>query len=380
MTRLAPVALLALCACAAHPVPPAAIAPVAPVVAAAAAPPPAAPETEITEQGQEPAMTAQDMQSFDAWLAGFRVLAQAQGVRAQTLDSAFAGLSPSARAIALDQAQPETRASYAGYLARRLTETKVARGRRAVLRAGDALATAQARTGVPASLVAAIWGMETDYGGFQGDFDVVRALATLAWEGRRAALFGEELLVALKLLDEGRLTRADYRGSWAGAYGMTQFMPSTVRDYAIDADGDGTVRLRESLADAMVSTANYLAQSGWRAGQGWGAEVTPPPMLDRAALARTEAAPRCPRVFAAHSRALPVGQWRALGLAGIPAAWADDLPAVLVEPDGAGGPAYLTLPNYRALLQYNCSNFYALSVALLADRLAQPEADPDAQG
>ncbi|QCI80259.1 lytic murein transglycosylase [Hankyongella ginsenosidimutans] len=231
---------------------------------------PAAPETEITEQGQEAAMTAQDMQSFDAWLAGFRVLAQAQGVRAQTLDSAFAGLSPSARAIALDQAQPETRASYAGYLARRLTETKVARGRRAVLRAGDALATAQARTGVPASLVAAIWGMETDYGGFQGDFDVVRALATLAWEGRRAALFGEELLVALKLLDEGRLTRADYRGSWAGAYGMTQFMPSTVRDYAIDADGDGTVRLRESLADAMVSTANYLAQSGWRAGQGWG--------------------------------------------------------------------------------------------------------------
>lgn len=130
----------------------------------------------------------------------------------------------------------------------------------------------------------------------------------------------------------------------------------------------------------MTSTGNYLARAGWQAGQGWGGEVSAPLTLDRAALARTQDAPQCPRVYAAHSRALPVGQWRALGLAHIPADWVDDLLAVLVEPDGPGGPAYLTLPNYQALLQYNCSNFYVLSVALLADALARPEADPDAQG
>lgn len=375
MTRILLAALAVLAACtppAASPPASVAASPVATPVASPVAPPPA-----DDLPAADAAIQAAD---FSAWLAQVRTQALARGIRAETLDSAFAGLTPSARAIALDRAQPEVRASYSGYLARHLTQSKISRGRLAVVRAASALAAAEARYAVPASLVAAIWGMETDYGGFQGNFDVVRALATLAWEGRRAALFTGELFAALTLLDEGRIARADYRGSWAGAYGMTQFMPSSIRAFGVDGDGDGLVRLRESVPDAMASTAHFLARAGWRAGQGWGGEVTAPLTLDRAALARTQESPQCPKVYAAHSRALLVGQWRTLGLGGIPVDWADDLPAVLVEPDGPGGPAYLTLPNYQALLQYNCSNFYALSVALLADALALPEADPDAQG
>ena len=313
---------------------------------------------------------------FAAWLADFSVRAKAAGIAAATVDRELAGLAFDPRVVALDRAQPDTRStarpSFAAYLQNHLTASRAERGRARLAAMQPALAAAQARYGVPGPVVVAIWGMETDYGAFTGRFDLIRSFASLAWEGRRRALFERELIAALHLIDRGAVPRARLTGSWAGATGQPQFLPSSFDALAVDGDGDGRADIWGNDADTVASIAHYLAVNGWHADSGWGMPVVVPATLDRARIRALTPAQTCVRPLAQHSRWLTIAEWRALGLfPGAGATWpADASYATLIEPDGPGQGAYLTFGNYRALLAYNCSNFYAFSVGLLADTIA----------
>lgn len=323
------------------------------------------------------AMQASDAPTpgFGPWLADFAARAGAAGVSAPTLSRELAGLAYDPRVVELDRAQPDARSAvqprFDAYLARHLDAARIARGGSRVQADARALLAAQARYGVPGGVLLAVWGMETDYGAVTGRFDLVRSLATLAYDGRRRTLFEGELIAALRLIDRGVVARANLRGSWAGATGQPQFLPSSYDRLAVDGDADGRADIWGSEADTLASIAHYLSVNGWRADAPWGMAVIVPTALDRARLRATTPAAACAKPLARHSRWLDIAQWRALGLTPAPGySWAPDSAyATLIEPDGPGQGAYLTYGNYRAILAYNCSNFYALSVALLADRL-----------
>jgi lytic murein transglycosylase len=315
---------------------------------------------------------------FQAYLQTFRARALASGVSARTLDFVLPTLVYNLRVVELDQAQPGgsptgpigASPNFAPYRAKHVGADLIARGRNAYAAQRYNLQRVVQETGVPESVMVSIWGQETSYGGYTGNFDLANSLATLAYEGRRRSLFEGELIATLKLMDRG-IPRSQLKGSWAGATGYPQFLPSVYLRVARDGDGDGKADIWNSPADALASIGNYLVNAGWKPGEPWGAPAYVPPTLDRTAIASRMAGPRCPRVHARHSRWLTVREWRALGVVqtgGLQAA--DDEQATLLEPDGPGATAYLTFGNYRAILDYNCSNFYALSVGLLADAVA----------
>lgn len=308
---------------------------------------------------------------FSAWLATYRAGAIARGVPSAWLDTALAGASFQPRVIELDRAQPDEsgqRTRFADYLARRLTDERVTDGRTRAVAHAELLRRIAADSGVPGGILVAIWGMETNYGRITGGFDLPSAVATLAYDGRRAALFTRELDALVRIVGEGRARRDELRGSWAGAFGQPQFLPSSFLAHGTDGDGDGRADIRNSEADTFASIAAYLKAAGWVAGVPWGFRTIVPAGFDRATVANPVAPTTCVRPLAAHSRWAPVGEWRAKGFKAVNAAWpADDVPMSLVEPDGPGTGAFLTTASYRAILDYNCSNFYALSVALLSD-------------
>jgi lytic murein transglycosylase len=222
------------------------------------------------------------------------------------------------------------------------------------------------RYGVDPAVLVAIWGKETSFGAVTGDFDLLNSLASLAYEGRRRQLFSDEFVATLKMMDRG-IPRSTLVGSWAGATGHPQFLPSVYLRLGVDGDGDNRADIWNSQADALASIANYLSNAGWKPNLRWGVPATVPAGFDRAAVAPRTRAPRCPRVFERHSRWLSVGEWRRLGVVPLRAGLGDRDMASLIEPDGPGQTAYLTTNNYRTILDYNCSNFYALTVLLLAD-------------
>lgn len=312
---------------------------------------------------------------FEAWLSTYRAAAQAQGISAATLDTTLAGLTFSPRVVELDRAQPDDSGAaptlFTDYLARRLEPVREARGLATKGRYQAKLGALEATSGVPESIVLGIWGMESSYGAVTGNFDVLRSLASLAYDGRRRALFTRELTAALTIVDKGLASRDLLRGSWAGAMGQPQFLPSSFVAYSADGDGDGRADIWNSGEDVAASITRYLSLKGWQRGQGWGVAVTVPAGFDRERVRDLVQPTECTRVLSKHSRWIALKDWRALGLTradGNP--WpADATMATLLEPDGPGGPAYLTFGNYRRLLDYNCSNFYALSVALLGDAL-----------
>jgi membrane-bound lytic murein transglycosylase B len=316
---------------------------------------------------------ARATEPFLVWLAAFRSDALAKGIRAQTLDAAFADLRLSDRVIELDRSQPDVKASYVSYLRRHMTGAKIAAAQQAMADNRAALEAAAAAQGVPASVIVGIWGMETNFGGFSGNFPVIQALASLAYDGRRAAMFRRELMDALTMVDKGDASLAQMRGSWAGAFGQPQFMPSSYLRFAVDGDGSGNRDIWNSLPDVFGSIGNFLKQSGWVDGQGWGLSVAAPAGFDPASVANPVEPSQCKAPLRKHSLAKPISDWKALGF--VPngrTGWpADDALATLVFPEGSEGPAFLTLPNYRAIMAYNCSNYYALSVLLLADAAAQ---------
>ncbi|HZV08364.1 MAG TPA: lytic murein transglycosylase, partial [Novosphingobium sp.] len=286
----------------------------------------------------------------------------------------IAGLTYNPRVIALDHAQPggppDTAAPpFEPYRLAHVDSARIGRGRAIYTQEAARAAGLEARYGVPLQVVLAIWGAETDYGAAQGDFDLARSLATLAYEGRRRELFAGEFVNLLKMIDQG-VPRSRLMGSWAGAFGNPQFLPSTFLRLAQDGDGDGVRDIWTNRADTLASIANFFRDAGWRAGQPWGVRAQVPDGLNRAGLATRLAAPVCPRVHARHSRWLSIAEWRVLGVQP-QGPIGDDVQASLFEPDGPGKPAYLLTGNYRVILSYNCSNFYALSVGLLADEIAR---------
>ncbi len=306
---------------------------------------------------------AQTAGSFDAFLQGVRREAQAAGVSANTLNRALANIRANDRVLELDRRQAEFTLSWEAYRDGRLSQARIDAGRRAYAENRALLQQVQARSRVSARVVMGIWGLETNYGGFTGSFGVVEALATLAWEGRRAAFFRAELLAALRILDAGHIGVERMRGSHAGAMGQPQFMPSSFERFAVDFDGDGRRDIWDSRADALGSIANYLARSGWREGESWGFEVVLPPGFD-AGLAE----PSRPR---AAGEWPSLEQWARLGVRRADGGQLGQGVGGIIIPANQerGFQAFMALPNFHAIRRYNPSNFYALTVGLLGDRV-----------
>ncbi|MCI4429468.1 MAG: lytic murein transglycosylase [Burkholderiales bacterium] len=312
--------------------------------AAASAPPRAAADEVALQQG------------FARWVTGFRASARAAGITAATLRAAFDAVQYLPRVIELDRAQPEFERTVWDYLDSAVSPQRVARGQEKLLQVRDAAEAAAERYGVAPGIMVAIWGIESRYGDIVGSTPTIDALATLGFEGRRRDWARGELLATLKIVQSGDIARAQMIGSWAGAMGQTQFLPSSFLAYAVDADGDGRRDIWGSVADVLASTANYLARAGWRAGEPWGAEVQLPPGFD---VSR-----------AAVSVRKPTAQWVAEGVRSIDdAALPKYADGAILLPAGARGPAFLVGPNFRAILRYNNSTSYALAVGLLAQRI-----------
>lgn len=311
-------------------------------------------------------------ESFPAYLQQVASHARTQGVSEAAISSVLAGLTPNQRVIELDTAQPGRQGvppPLAPYIAQHVGSSIVQRGRARYAALASVATQVEQRYGVPAPILFAIWGHETNYGSYTGDFDLARSLATLAWEGRRRALFESELIALMKMVDRG-VPRSQLKGSWAGAFGYPQFLPSVYLRLAVDGDGDGRADIFSSSADTVASIGNYFRDAGWRAGQPWGVRASLPSGFNLDAQGTKLAAPTCDRVHARHSQWKTVAQWRALGVTP-QRAIGENVLAALFQPDGLGTPAYLLTGNYRVILQYNCSNYYAMSVGLLADEIAR---------
>ncbi len=291
---------------------------------------------------------------FPAFVEGVKAEARRAGIRDATLQQAFAGVVPNQRVIELDQRQPEFTLTWPEYRARVLPESRLQAARENYAQERGLLAQVEARYGVDPLIIIGIWGVESAFGANKGNYRLVEALATLAWEGRRAAFFRKELLNALRILDAGDVTPARLTGGYAGAMGQPQFMPSSYLTYAVDFDGDGRRDIWDSKPDVFGSIANYLARSGWRRGEPWAQPVRLPPGFDRSVAGRD------------NRRAL--GEWMRMGVMrddGRPFSRAE-VPGGLLVPEGAApGEGYMTFANFNVIRRYNPSDFYALAVGLL---------------
>jgi len=293
--------------------------------------------------------------SFEAFLASMRTQARRAGIASATLDRAFAGLQPNQAVIDRDRHQPEFTMTWARYRALVISDQRIANGRAALRANRTLLARVQDRYGVSPGVIMGIWGLESSFGTELGSFHVVQALATLAWEGRRAAFFRTELLAALRILDHGDVSVARMTGSYAGAMGQPQFMPSAYLRYAVDFERNGRRDIWTSTPDTLASIAYYLADSGWRPGGSWGQKVTLPADFSAGESGR--------------GVRKPVGEWmrRGVGSADGRALAPPDTDAALILPDGPGGEAFLAYGNFAAIRRYNPSDFYAIAVGLIGD-------------
>jgi membrane-bound lytic murein transglycosylase B len=301
-----------------------------------------------------PALAVQ-ADSFRSFLTGVREEARRAGIRPATLESAFAGVAPNQKVLDRDRHQPESTMTWARYRALLITDKRITDGRNAVAANRQLFQRVQERYGVSAGVIAGIWGLESSFGTGTGDFRIVEALATLAWDGRRASFFRGELMAALKILDHGDVAPGAMTGSYAGAMGQPQFMPTSYLRYAVDFDGHGRRDIWTNKADVLGSIGNYLKQSGWRDGQTWGQEVTIPAGLDTPG----------------RDAKRPLSDWAASGVRPLSGRWAAtaDTPAGLVAPDGAGTNTFVVFGNFAAIRRYNPSDFYAIAVGLIGDQV-----------
>ncbi|WP_245600275.1 lytic murein transglycosylase [Sphingomonas jaspsi] len=315
------------------------------------------------------------MNGFAAYKQRLIAVSRQAGVREATIQSTIPFLSLNERVIRLDRAQPggvnnpNAIPPFAPYRREHVTADLIRRGQARFRNNWAQLSAIERRYGVEPQVLMAIYGHETSYGAVTGGFDLLDALATLAYEGRRRDLFEGEFVAALQLVDKGT-PRSRLKGSWAGATGYPQFMPSTVLRLATDGDGDGRANIWSSELDGLASIAAYLRDAGWKPNVHWGIPVRVPSSLNRAAIVTRVTAPRCEAVYRRHSQWKTFAEWRALGVQAVGRTIPDAEMATLLEPDGPNATAYLLTTNYRAILDYNCSNFYALSVGLLADAIA----------
>jgi membrane-bound lytic murein transglycosylase B len=294
---------------------------------------------------------------FATWLAGLRQEALAAGIRPATLDLALTGLEPIPRVIELDRKQPESTLSFDDYLSRVVNQKRRDTARRRFNENKALLMEVGRRYGVQPRFIVALWGIETSFGQSTGGFPVVSALATLAYDGRRSAFFRSELLNALKIIDQDHIDPKEMTGSWAGAMGQSQFMPSSFLTFAVSYRGDGKRDIWHRQDDVFASIANYLAQNGWHGDQTWGRLVRLPPGFDPALVG-----PNVKKTLT---------QWRNLG---VRRADGGPLPireitASVLRPSGEGSSAVLAYDNFRTLLKWNSSSYFASAVGLLADSM-----------
>ncbi len=305
-------------------------------------------------------VTAQEETNFEQWLQTFREEALSKGISESTFDTAFKGVKPIKRVVELDRKQPEFTQTLDEYLTARLTKDRIKRGKKKFAENKDLLERVAEKYGVQPRFLVAFWGMETNYGRFTGGYSVIVSITTLAFDGRRSEFFRSQLLDALQILEEGHITPDQMKGSWAGAMGQAQFMPSTFRAYAVDGDGDGKIDIWNSKADVFSSAANYLSKVGWSNELTWGREVKIPNDIDVS--------------LASLDIKKDLDEWQALGVRRL---GMRDLPernvqASLVLPDeDTKGRAYLVYDNYHAILHWNRSHKFAVAVGTLADRIVR---------
>ncbi|WP_027245108.1 lytic murein transglycosylase [Leisingera daeponensis] len=304
----------------------------------------------------EPQPAAAEL-NFQGWIQGFRDRALAQGIRAPVLDSAFAGVSYDPEVIRRDRNQSEFTKTIWEYLDSAASELRVKNGKAAVREHQARLDQIEAKYGVEKEIVVAVWGLESSYGTFRGKMDVIRSLATLAFDGRRGAFFEGQLVAALKILQAGDVAARKMTGSWAGAMGHTQFIPTSYLDYAVDFTGDGKRDIwSDNPSDALASTAAYLKQFGWEKGQPWGVEVALPKGFDYTLADRD-------------IEKMP-SEWAALGITDLDGrAVTDHGKASILLPAGSAGAAFMIFQNFAVLERYNTADAYVIGVGHLADRI-----------
>ena len=321
--------------------------------ASTTAPPAAAPEpVEVTP------VAATTYTSFAQWRDSFRRRAAAQGIRGDVFDRAFRGIDVNQRVLELDRKQPEFSRPIWGYLDSAVSDSRIKNGREALAAHAATLREVEARYNVPAEIVTAVWGLESAYGFNYGSIPVMESLGTLAFDGRRRAFAEEQLIAALKILQRGDVTPERMIGSWAGAMGHTQFIPTSFETYAQDLNGDGRRDVwADDPGDALASTAHYLSRFGWEMGAPWGVEISLPAGFDYA--------------LADQSIRRPVADWRARGISLVGGGTLPDHgEAAVLLPAGAQGPAFLVFKNFRVIKRYNNATSYAMAVGHLADRLS----------
>jgi membrane-bound lytic murein transglycosylase B len=296
---------------------------------------------------------------FDRFLAGIRREAAAQGIRTSTIEAALRNAEFLPHVIELDRKQPERQLTFNEYLVKVVTEQRMESARRELAENRVLLDGIWRRFSVEPRFIVALWGIESDFGKVMGNYAVASALATLAYDGRRSSYFRGELISALRIIDQGHIPADNMVGSWAGAMGQCQFMPSTFLGYAVDYDGDGRRDIWNDRADVLGSIANYIARLGWRGGEGWGRVVVLPAGFD----AR----------YSGLEVKRPAGEWSRLGVRSIDAGppLGREGEASLVMPDGAGGPAFLVYENFRTIMRWNKSTYFAAAVGYLADSMAR---------
>ncbi len=320
---------------------------------AAALRPAARPQALASDQAEDPTTEV----GFQNWIREFRARAMAQGISAGVLDAAFAGVRLDPEVIRRDRNQSEFTKTIWDYLDSAVSDLRIRNGKAALQAQQARLDQIEARYGVEKEIVVAIWGLESSYGSFRGKDDVIRSLATLAYEGRRATFFEGQLIAALKILQAGDVEARRMTGSWAGAMGHTQFMPTSYLEYAVDFTGDGKRDIwSDNPADALASTAAYLKKFGWVKGQPWGVEVTLPDGFDyRLADRKIKRTP---------------AEWAALGIRAIDGRpMADHGPASILLPAGSKGAAFMIFGNFAVLERYNSADAYVIGVGHLADRI-----------
>ena len=302
-----------------------------------------------------PALAQSDFQSC---LQNIRSDALQQGVPAAVIDTAFRGLTPDQKVVDLDSRQPEFALTYGKYVGSSVTPDRVAKGQQKMAQFRGLLDQLQSEYGVPPQYLISFWGMETNYGTFMGDFQALRSVATLACMTKRVAFFSGETIAALKILANNHMTSQQMRGSWAGAMGNMQFMPSTFVKWAVDRDGNGKIDIWTSMPDAFASAANFLRGIGFKLGLPAADEVLLPPNF--------------PLEQADMSVEKPVRAWAAMGVkrAGGAALPASDEPSSIILPAGWRGPAFILYPNFKAVMNWNRSTLYALAVTILAQQIA----------
>ena len=307
--------------------------------------------------------------SFDDYLGKVRSAAILSGVASETVDAAFRGLVRDERVIGYDRKQPEFVQTFEEYLTARVTKFRKNEGRRLFKLHQPLLDEVADLYDVDPEYIVAFWGLETSFGRYQGKHNIIRSLATLGHDQRRADFFTAELLKALQILDEQHVSPEAFVGAWAGAMGQSQFMPSSFLRFAVDHDGDGRKDIWSNKADVFASIANYLNKAGWKKGAGWGGRASFN-TLDFASLKPLEVDPSC-RALKRHSRKMSIPSWKDLGV--VPLVQLADQAYALISPEAGASSGYLVGGNYRAILNYNCADKYAVSVGLMSEAVLKAD-------